>query len=307
MKILVAGELNVDLLLQGYRTFPAPGKEVVVDDLTLTLGSSSAICAHGLARLGNAVAFRGKVGRDPWGDFCVERLNAAGVDTGPVIRDHSLKTGMTVSITSARDRALVTYLGAIEALTESDVPDELLENYAHLHVASFYLQRALRPGIRGLFVRAHRAGLTTSLDPGYDPAETWGRDIVEMLAEVDVFLPNESELRGITGEVAPETALSLLRNERTLTIAKLGRDGSMAMTDGQPVTVPAFEVTPVDTTGAGDSFNAGFLHAWLRGWNLDAAMLFASACGALSTLAAGGTGSQPSEEEVNRFMREALR
>jgi sugar/nucleoside kinase (ribokinase family) len=81
----------------------------------------------------------------------------------------------------------------------------------------------------------------------------------------------------------------------------------MAMTDGQPVTVPAFEVTPVDTTGAGDSFNAGFLHAWLRGWNLDAAMLFASACGALSTLAAGGTGSQPSEEEVNRFMREALR
>src|SRR3954452_10157774 len=111
MKVLVVGELNVDLILSGYSTFPALGKEILVNDLTLTLGSSSAICAAGIARLGDCVSFLGKAGCDPWGDFCVAALHSAGVDTSPVLRDASVKTGLTASFSSSRDRALVTYLG----------------------------------------------------------------------------------------------------------------------------------------------------------------------------------------------------
>src|SRR5262245_5146886 len=123
MRILIAGELNLDLVLQNYHSFPELGKEVLVDDLSLTLGSASAICAAGLARLGDNVAFAGKLGADAWGDLVVERLRELGIDLQYVIRDATIKTGMTVSISSPRDRALVTYLGSIAELRESDIKD----------------------------------------------------------------------------------------------------------------------------------------------------------------------------------------
>lgn len=186
MNVLVAGELNVDLVLHNYSAFPQPGREVLVEDVSLTLGSASAICAAGLARLGDRVKFIGKAGCDPWGRLAVERLAGFGVDVSGVIRDPALTTGITVSLTSGQDRALATCLGAIAALRADEVPDAAFRGYRHLHVASFFLQRALRPGLKALLARAHAAGLTTSIDPGFDPAEEWGRDdLPEVLTETD--------------------------------------------------------------------------------------------------------------------------
>jgi sugar/nucleoside kinase (ribokinase family) len=304
LKILIAGELNLDLILQNYRSFPALGREVLVDDVTLTMGSASAICACGLARLGNAVTFAGKVGADFWGDLCKSKLAAFGVDISRVMLEPALKTGLTVSITSPTDRALVTYLGTIAALRASDFRRESFSGFQHLHISSFFMQQGLRPGIRQLLGLASECGLTTSLDPGYDPDEKWGRDLVDALGGVDVFFPNEVELEGVTGLRDREEALRSVANERTLTVAKLGADGCMALQDGNIVATPAFQVDTVDTTGAGDSFNAGFLHAWLRGAPLGDAMTFAAACGAISTLAAGGTSAQPTEEEARKFLAE---
>ncbi|MGH9628916.1 MAG: carbohydrate kinase family protein [Bryobacteraceae bacterium] len=302
MRILVAGELNVDLILRGYCSFPAPGKEVLVDDLLLTLGSASAICASGLARLGNSVSFLGKIGPDLWGEFCLESMTAAGVDVSRVIRDSAIKTGMTVSLTSAGDRALVTYPGSIEALRLTDVPDGAFDRFNHLHVSSFYLQKGLRSDMGAVFAAAANRGLTTSLDPGFDPAAVWGDDILDVLESVDLFFPNEVELRSITGCGEPLKSLQRLSNGRTLTVAKLGSAGCMALREGQPVHVKAPEIEPLDTTGAGDSFDAGFLHTWLRGNPLEHAMRFAVACGALSTRGLGGTGAQPRAEEAESFM-----
>lgn len=302
MKILIAGELNVDLLLQNYRSFPSLGREVLVEDASLTLGSSSAICAAGLAKLGNEVAFAGRLGCDSWGDFCLESLKQRGIDCSLVVRDPLLKTGITVSITSQKDRALVTYLGAIAELRASDIPDESLKACRHLHVSSFFLQKALRPDVRSLLRRAHDNGLTTSLDPGFDPFEGWENDLFDALAEIDIFLPNEIELGAITGERDRTKALQALENGRTVTVAKLGAEGCMAIEDRRIISVPAFEVVPVDTTGAGDSFNAGFLHSWLHSKKLQEAMRFGAACGSLSTLCTGGTTCQPTEAEVEEFI-----
>jgi sugar/nucleoside kinase (ribokinase family) len=307
LNILIAGELNLDLILQNYHTFPVLGREVLVDDITLTLGSASAICACGLAKLGNAVTFVGKVGSDPWGDLCKSKLASCGVDISRVTTDAALKTGITVSITSPTDRALVTYPGASAALRAGDFQRESFRGFRHLHISSFYIQQGLRPGIKQLLRLASECGLTTSLDPGYDPDEKWGRDLLEALSEVDVFLPNEVELEGVTGLDDREEALRSVANGRTLTIAKLGAGGCMALQAGSTVTVAAFPVDPIDTTGAGDSFNAGFLHAWLRGAPLRDAMSFAGACGALSTLAAGGTGAQPTEAQARGFLAEHSR
>jgi sugar/nucleoside kinase (ribokinase family) len=304
-RVLVVGEINVDLVLQGAHAFPTPGKEVVVEDVVLTLGSASAICAMGLARLGTPVAFVGKVGTDPWGDFCVDAMREAGIDVSRVVGDPRIKTGVTVSITSPRDRALVSYLGSIRALRGEDVPDSALRGFNHLHVSSYFLQEGLRPALRKLFARAHAAGLTTSLDPGFDPSERWEADIVDTLVETDLFFPNEVELAAITEEGDVTLALRRLENGRTRVVAKLGAQGCVTLEDGRPLAVPAFPVDPLDTTGAGDSFDAGFLHAWLEGRPVTDCLRWGAACGALSTRALGGTGRQADRAEVERMVGSA--
>lgn len=200
---------------------------------------------------------------------------------------------------------MLTYLGSIAALRASDVSDECLSMHRHLHVSSFFLQRALRPGLKSLLARAHATGLTTSIDPGFDPDEAWGKDLIDTLDEVDVFLPNEVELRAISGKRNWTEALQSLDNGRTLTVAKLGPDGCMTLDRGEIVSVPAFTVLPIDTTGAGDTFNAGFLHCWLSGSGVRDAMRFGAACGALSTLGLGGTANQPTDAQAREFMAEA--
>ncbi|PYQ24174.1 MAG: carbohydrate kinase, partial [Acidobacteria bacterium] len=170
-------------------------------------------------------------------------------------------------------------------------------------VSSYYLQQRLRPGLRSLFARARRLGLTTSLDPGYDPSETWAADLRETLAEADVFLPNEVELRGLAGTDDVDEALRRLANSRTRTVAKLGREGAATLEGGRVFRVRAFPIEALDTTGAGDSFNAGFLHAWLAGAPVQDALRLGGACGALSTRGLGGTASQPDLKEAETFVR----
>ncbi|MBE3132772.1 MAG: carbohydrate kinase, partial [Acidobacteria bacterium] len=235
--------------------------------------------------------------------YCLSVMKAAGIDLTAVRSDPAVKTGVTVSITSPSDRALVTYLGSITALAADDIDDRLFDSADHLHVSSYFLQARLRPGCRELFRRAGLRGLTTSLDPGFDPAETWGPELADTLREVDLFFPNEVELAGITGLADPEAALRALENGRTLTIAKLGARGAMTRHLGATVTCPAIPVTPLDTTGAGDSFDAGFLHAWLAHRPLERALALGAACGALSTLGLGGTGGQPTLEQAEAFLR----
>jgi sugar/nucleoside kinase (ribokinase family) len=301
-KVLVAGELNVDIVLQGYRAFPEAGKEVLVDDFMMVLGSASAICAMGLAKLGDPVSFLGKAGADPWGRFCVDCLTSRGIDVAHVTCEPTLKTGVTVAITSPRDRALVSFLGSIAALTGPDVTDAALAGADHLHVSSYFLQERLRPGLAALFARARRFGLTTSLDPGFDPSEKWAPDLLETLRDVDVFFPNEVELSGLTGTDDVAAALRKLENGRTRVVAKLGGEGAATLEGGALLRAAAYPIESLDTTGAGDSFNAGFLHVWLAGGSSLGALRLGAACGALSTRGLGGTARQPDLAEATAFI-----
>jgi sugar/nucleoside kinase (ribokinase family) len=302
-RVLVVGEINVDLVCQGYHAFPTPGREVLVDDFQMVLGSASAICAMGLARLGTPVVFFGKVGDDPTGRFCLDAMRARRIDLDAVIADPKIKTGVTVAITSPVDRALVSYLGSIAATTEKDVPRELFRRADHVHVSSYFLQEGLRPGVATLFREARAAGLTTSLDPGFDPSERWENDLRETLRHVDVFFPNEVELAALTRNEDPEAAVRSLTAGPTRVVAKLGARGAMTLDDaGRRVHVPAPSIEVTDTTGAGDSFDAGFLHAWLGGAGLTECLELGVACGALSTRGLGGTATQPDLEEARSFL-----
>src|SRR5882724_2218353 len=241
-RIVVLGELNPDLILANYSSFPEAGKEVVVENCTLTLGSASAICAMALARLGNEVRFVSQVGADLYGAFCLDLLRGAGIDTTYVEQSTATKTGITVSVSSKKDRALITYPGALATFEGAQVRPEVFAGFEHLHMSSYFLQPRLRPRIAGFLRTATAAGLTTSLDPGFDPSENWGTDLVQTLTDVDVFFPNEVELRGVTGEEDYERAVHKLSSGRTVTIAKLGAQGCLTVAESRTIRQVPFSV-----------------------------------------------------------------
>ncbi|GAB2569730.1 carbohydrate kinase family protein [Dyella jejuensis] len=297
-RILVVGEINVDFVFKGCHALPTPGNEVLADDFLMTPGSSSMICAMGLARLGNRVAFHGRLGTDASGKFCLRALQEADIDTASLRPDPSLRTGVTASLSTPQDRSLVTFPGAMAELRAGEIEDSWLQAADHLHVSSYYLQKGLRPGCRQLFARATAAGLSTSLDPGFDPDQRWENDLLDTLRAVDIFLPNEQELQAITGCSDLRQALVAVQNGRTRTIVKRGSQGCSSLHEGQRLDLPAYPVEAIDSTGAGDSFDAGFLHAWLREMPWLECMRWGSACGSLSTRGVGGTTRQASANEA---------
>ena len=299
--ILVAGEINPDLILSGNVTPEFGQVEKLVDAAALTIGSSSAIFACGAARLGLNVAFIGLCGDDVFGRFMLDEMSKRGVDVRHVIVRKDRQTGLSVILNNGIDRAILTHSGLIADLQASDIADSLLAQARHLHVASYFLQTKLQPDLRALFKRAQSLGLTTSLDTNYDPSEKWiGFD--ELLAVTNVFLPNEAEAKSLTGTENAEEAATRLQSKVEALAIKLGKDGALGICGSQRVQVESIPVKVVDTVGAGDSFDAGFMYGYLNDWELEKSLRLACVCGALSTQQAGGTKGQPTLEEALKFL-----
>jgi len=301
--IVVIGELNVDLLALGLSAAPRMGDEILAKDFQMVLGSASAIFATGIRKLGHKVSFVSQVGADQIGDFCVRELRAAGVSTKHVSRRSDLKTGVTVSLSGARDRALVTYLGAIADFSVERVPLAILKNNDHLHMTSFFLQTGMRPSFARLFRAARDGGLTTSFDPNSDPSGKWSSDIRAVIDQTDVLFLNEREALRYTGATAVRSAAQKLGQQAKCAVIKLGKRGAVAVRDGKISSAPAFKIEAVDTTGAGDSFDAGFISAFLNGSTIEDCLRIANACGAMSALKAGGTDGQPDKKSLAHFLR----
>ena len=303
--VLVVGEINPDLILTDPSLDPKFGQqEVLVDDVTLTIGSSSAIYACGAARLGLKVAIIGVVGNDEFGNIMQNFLQKRQVDTSYVIVSNEHKTGLSVILNRKEDRAILTYLGAIAALQAEMVTDDLLVQCRHLHVASYFLQDALRPGLPQLFKRAKNLGLTISLDTNWDPNENWtGLD--EVLPLVDIFLPNKNELLSLTKKSTVDEGLSYLSKIVPLVVVKMGEDGAIAYERGELIQAEPIKIEEIaDTVGAGDSFNAGFTYGFLREWELKKSLRFAVACGSLSLRQHGGTEAQATLQEALQASQE---
>jgi len=296
--ILVAGELNPDLILSGPGLEPRFGQhETLVENATLTVGSSAAIFACGAARLGLRVGFIGVVGADFFGRFMLDALEKREVDVSNIIVDPEQETGLSVILSRGADRAILTHVGAIDALRADHIPDDLLHLARHLHVTSYFLQTALQPDLPDLFARAHSLGLTASLDTNWDPVERWS-GIEPLLEHTTVFLPNEKEALSLTGLSDVCEAARQLANKADAIAIKLGSAGAIACTEAEFVQAPAIPVAVADTVGAGDTFDAGFIYGMLQGWDLEAALRLGVACGSLSTIRHGGVAAQPTLDEA---------
>jgi sugar/nucleoside kinase (ribokinase family) len=299
--LLVAGEINPDLILSG-DVEPAFGQvEKLVDSATLVIGSSSAIFACGAARLGLKVAFVGVCGDDLFGRFILDEMVKRGVDVSNVITDPTQQTGLSVILNRGADRAILTHAGCIAALRADQVTDSLLQKARHLHVASYFLQTALQPALPDLFHRARALSLTTSLDTNWDPSGKW-RGFDDLLHLVDVFLPNEAEALALTGAKTVEKAAASLGKKCSVVAVKLGARGAIGNSGNETAQAPAFNIHVVDTVGAGDTFDAGFLYGWLNDWSLEKTLRLAVICGSLSTRATGGTSAQPTLDEAMQYV-----
>jgi sugar/nucleoside kinase (ribokinase family) len=253
------------------------------------------------------VAFFGVVGDDPFGHFMLDAMRARGIDVSACVVDPARSTGATVILTSGRDRAILTEMGTIGAMDVDAVPGSLLDRARHVHSGCFYLQETSRERLPGFFAAARARGITTSFDTNWDPTGQWDGGVAAMLRACDVFFPNATEARRIAGLDDVEAAARALARTGAvgrddggpIVAVKLGPEGALACrADGPLIRVPAMTVEPVDTTGAGDSFNGGFLRAWLDGADLRESLRWGAVSGAISTRRLGGIDGQPTLAEA---------
>ncbi|MFZ0734928.1 MAG: sugar kinase [Candidatus Sulfotelmatobacter sp.] len=303
--ITIAGELNLDLILYGLPEQLPPERELLADGMMLTLGSSSAIVAHNLAALRSRVGFQSRIGDDPLGRIALERLKEGNVDVSNVrVVAGTTTTGLTVILHHEQWRNILTYAGTIAELRWEDLDLDYLADSRHFHLSSYYLQKSLQPRVSELFRYMKAKGLTISLDTNDDPDDRWQGGLKELLQYVDVFLPNEREACKAGGTEDLESAISKLAELVPLVVVKLGRKGALAQRGNERFSASSKELVPVDTVGAGDSFDAGFLHEYVRGSDLQKCLAGGNRAGALSTTRPGGTEAFRDVRHRETFLRE---
>lgn len=308
-QVLVMGEVNPDIVVTGVPALSFGQREDVAGPTTMTIGSSVAITACGLARLGTSTGLVGVIGDDPLGDFMVRRLAERGVGTDLVRVVPGGRTGSSVILVrreDSGDRQILTDPGVMGDLRAHDLPLGHA-SAQHLHVGSWFLHTGAVADFPQLLADARARGMTTSVDPNDDPAQEWDSHLGKAFAHIDTFFCNESEARGVasanggprsgTRHDAARHILGRLPPGGTV-VLKCGPEGAYAHTAFAITHVRAPAARVVDTVGAGDSLAAGFLHARLGGADITGALCLAVAAGTLSTRRSGGVDGQPALSEA---------
>jgi sugar/nucleoside kinase (ribokinase family) len=299
--VLVIGELNVDLILNNLHDFPQIGKEIIAEDMQLTLGSSSAIFASNLSIIGAQVAFLGIVGNDDFGNQILNSLSQKKVSTEYIIRHSEYRTGATIALNYGEDRAMITFPGAMEHLNPGDITSQMLLDCGHLHVSSVFLQPGIQHYLPQIFRLAKENGLTTSLDTQWDPAEKWNLDLKKILPSVDIFFPNLKEILAMTKSRDVHSALDSLKEYAHIIAVKMGKAGSLGFLEGKKILSECFyNPDLVDAIGAGDSFNAGFVFKFLQEADLEQCLRYGNLMGAINTTASGGTTAFTDLDQVKK-------
>jgi sugar/nucleoside kinase (ribokinase family) len=300
-RIHVLGDLNLDLVLAGLATLPSLGEEILAREHSFKAGGSAANVAVVLALCGAPVRLFACVGRDPVGNLVLEYLRGLGLSTATVRRLSGVPTGVTVALSYPQERMYVTSPGTVSRSGLDSFKRGYLRPGAHLHLASFFLQEQLRGRVGELLARAGEAGMSTSLDPGGDPRLRWELGELEpVLPHLDWFLPNESEICALARNGSPEEAIldigERFRAARANRVSnghpfgmviKAGAGGARLWQANATRRFPAVEAPVVDTSCAGDCFDAGFLFALARGDTVEKAVEAGNRLGALGASCLG--------------------
>ncbi|WP_263351648.1 carbohydrate kinase family protein [Acidicapsa acidisoli] len=302
--VALVGEFNLDVVLYGLPESLPPEHELLASDMALLLGGSTAITANNLARLGNRVGLIAPKAEDMFAGYCVAELEDARVDLSrTVAAPHGIRTGVSVHLQHENFRRSLTYTGSTACLRFDDLDLAYLCSARHFHLASLYLQQGLIDDVPRLLALLKEAGLSTSLDTNDDPTGAFAGTISETLKYVDIFMPNEREAMALSGEASFERAVARLSSLVPVVVIKRGERGALVVDRGRRIEQPAVSVQPVDAVGAGDSFNAGFLHGYLQGWVTEECLRMGNLAGAYSTTQIGGTSAFRDQRAMGAFFQ----
>ena len=302
LDLCIVGETNLDLILYGLPDQMPMERELLGSGFEMTLGGSSSILAHNLAVLGTQVGFVSEVGSDAMGAIAREYLNDGGVKMSHFRQKSGAQTGVTVLLPHGKRRHILTYPGVMAELRVEDLDLAYLTSARHFHLSSLFLQTGLHRGLPELFQRLKSAGLTISLDTNDDPSGQWHGVLDLLLDSVDILLPNEDEILQMTHASTVDEALDRLGPQIPLIVVKCGSRGALVQVGKEREWIAPIIVDPVDTIGAGDSFNAGFLSTWLNGGDPIRSAAMGNLTGALSTLKAGGVAAHRDESLRRQFL-----
>ena len=301
--ILVFGDLCADFILTAKDIVPEFGqKEKLIDDYSLEMGGSGSIFACQASKLGLKTIIIGKLGDDLFGDLVYKTLVQSGVHTGLITRTTEMKTAVSTILNKGHDRAILTLGSTTDALTENDIPWDILPRVRHFHISSYFLMKKLQPCYPGVIRKLKENGATISIDTNWDPEEKWNGGLKEILPMVDIYFGNENEAMALTSQENLQDAITRLCAMIPVVVIKKGIDGAEAHFDGKMASSPAIPGEKADAVGAGDSFDAGFLYGYLKGLGIEQCLLTGNICGSLTTRFPGGTKGQPSEDILKKYM-----
>jgi sugar/nucleoside kinase (ribokinase family) len=284
--VLSLGRIYCDMVFRGLDDMPQLGRELFARDFAITPGGGALITAAHVAALGRPSALLARFGTDLLSTAMAGQIDALGLDLQFLDRDELAGPQLTVVMVNNNDRAFLSRRAG-HARPASFEAAIAWPQAAHLHIAEYATLHEMTDAIAA----AKRHGLTVSLDPSWDDDLIRDPAFFERAAGVDIFLPNAEEAQALTGETDPAAAMSILARHFPLVALKLGGDGAMVSAGGETLRRPSPRVEVIDTTGAGDAFNAGFLHTWLNGAGAGTALAAAIEAGTSSVQASGGTGS----------------
>ena len=265
-KIIVLGDLNLDIILSGLQDLPSFGREILSRNCVLKPGGSAANVALMLALNECPVRLFAQVGKDMAGELLLKKLGEYGIDRSTVSQSPKEATGLTVALTFPEDRMYITYPGTVVRTRLEQLDDRYIEPGAHIHLTSYFLQASLRRDVGPILRNARETGMSTSLDPGGDTEGTWDiTGLRKVLEFVDYFMPNSDEIKAMSGREELRSAIEEFPGEAEAIIVKAGSHGALTRIHGKIEEHTALKVRVVDTTCAGDSFDAGFLYGISRG------------------------------------------
>ena len=303
MKVVATaiGDINVDILTSRIKDFPEKDSQILIDNFEIASGGCAANFAKALSLLGLKTRLIAKAGDDELGKFALKSLKSVDLK---VSLSKNKKTATTLAIPFTDDtRSFLTYPGANSEFSMKDVTFRNIEGY-YLHIASFFLQ-GLKEHTSEILKYAHDKNMLTTFDTGWDPRGWSSKDtklVRKVLKDVDVFFPNLREGQRITGaKEKEEIGKRLLALGPKIVALKLGKKGSYIATEKDRVFIPPFKVKSIDTTGAGDVFDAAFVYGHFNKWSLEKTGRFANAAAALSTLDYGSRG-YPNQKEVRNLI-----
>lgn len=298
---VVIGDANIDLVVVGCNEMPAPGEEVFVDQMQVHVGGGAALFTLSLAKLGLKVAFNGVLGKDGDGQYILDEFKKYGVDTQYIRMSERHHTGVSIALNPDKDRSFITYMGTNKEIDLQQLDMRSVDLGRHVHLTG-YRGRRNHEDFLATVIKLKSMGVTLSCDVGWDDTGEWYEGIYELMRTIDVFFMNESEALHYTRCSNEADGIALLRQHSSHFVMKLSSKGALACIDGKVTYRSGFKVDAVDTTGAGDAFNAGYMFGFLSNKPVDECLLYGNACGAFSVTNYGGSTGIPDIRTLQEYI-----